>query len=165
MKTTRQAFEEVLTAGEKYTVYRMSEAIAAAFKREITVKELAEDGIIYTEGRGRKRFIMQYETRHYQSAPLKPLSCAFFAGWGQPFQLDTEGSTWSGNACFNFIGDPAALREWIAAKQLNPFFERSNLLAISGDNFDSDGQLIFPEEYEPGRHAVIDRILNSRQTA
>ena len=164
METTKETLQAVLKVGEKYTIYRMNSTIAAAFKREITIKELTEDGIIYTEGGGRKRYIMCYEDRHYSCAPLKPLSCAFFAGWGQPFRLDTEGDRWSGNACFNFIGDPAALREWIETKQINPFFERSNLLAISGGDFDRDGQLIFPEEYEQGRHAVIDRIL-STQTA
>lgn len=164
METTKEAMQAILKTGEKYTIYRMSEAMAAAFKREITVKELTDEGIIYTEGRGRKRFIMKYETRHYQSAPFKPIKCAFFVGWDQPFKLDTEGNKWSGNACFNFIGDPAALREWIETQQINPFFERSNLLAISGDDFDHDAQLIFPEEYEQGRHAVIDRIL-SKQTA
>ncbi len=161
-ETPQETFQDVFEIGKKYTIYRMSDGMAAVFKHEITVKDTdAAGNIIYTEGRGRKRYIL----RIVDSYSKKPLDCAVFEGWAQPVKIDTETSKWAGNACFNFIGEPGTVREWIEQHQENPYFELTNVLAMSGEDFDNDATMVFASHYEHGRHAVIDRIVQSRGLA
>ena len=160
----KQELRNIFKVGGKYTLYKISECMAMCSKTEINVKEIRDDGktVIFSKPRGRKRFILPLESRSYQSAPMQPFKGAIFEDWGQPIKCDSEtGNIMRGNACYNFVGIPLEVKVWIETGQLNPYFERGNVLAIPAPNADSsiEGIVVFPEDVEPGRHAVIDRIL------
>lgn len=149
--------------GQKYTLYRVSESMAMTVKTEITIKDVEEKRIVFTKSKGRKRFELSFESRHYQSAPLLPLKAAIFEGWNQPIKCDTEQSqgVMRGNACLNFLGSVDDVRAWIEQYQLNPFFEKYRVVAIgkAESTFgDAPETVVFPEEYKGG-HAIIDQIL------
>ena len=160
----KEQLKNIFKVGSKYTLYKISEGMAMTCKTEIKVKEVRDDGnsVIFSKPRGRKMFILPLESRHYQSAPMLPFVGAIFDGWDQPIKCDSEtGNIMRGNACYNFVGLPLEIKEWIETSQLNPFFELGNVLAIAPPNNSNDCEetVVFPEVVEPGRHAVIDRIL------
>ena len=153
--------------GIKYSLYHIDSIMAMTHKTEILVRSIdSEKGqVIFSKPRGRKRFILRMESRSYQSAPMIPYEGAIFEGWEQPIKCDTEQSAgvMRGNACMNFIGNVEDIREWIDEKQLNPTLRKSNIVAIDPNSTDICGDtpetVVYPELVEPGRHAVIDRLL------
>lgn len=167
MEPKQQELKSIFKVGSKYTLFKISECMAMCSKTEINVKEILyfENGttnVIFTKPRGRKRFILPLEKRAYQSAPLLPFKGAIFEGWNYPLHCDSEtGNIMRGNACYNFVGIPLEIQLLIDTGQLNPFFDKSSVLAIPEPNNDSnvDGVVVYPELVEPGRHAVIDRLL------
>ena len=99
--------------------------MAMTTKMEITVKEVREDGIVYSPRRKRKMYLMKWQTRDYSSAPLRTMEGAVFEGWDQPIPTDADmvsrhGGVMRGNACMNFVASREAIREWIDNHQLNP---------------------------------------------
>ena len=159
-----QELKEVFEVGGKYTIYRIGAAMAMTFKSEITVKEIEDNRIIFTKRNKCKRFIITFQAKDYQSAPMKPFDAGIFHGWDQPIKCDTEQSNgiMRGNACYNFMGSVLEIQAWVKSGQLNPFFDKSRVLAI--DPADSsvcgkDGAVVFPDEVQQGNHAVIDRIM------
>ena len=166
-ETKKQELKSIFKVGGKYTLYKIDECMAMTHKTEINVKEIRDDGnsVIFSKPKGRKRFILKLESRSYQSAPMLPYRGAIFEDWNQPIHCDTEYSSgvMRGNACYNFVGSELEIRVWIETGQLNPFFDKSSVLAIDRQNRDVCGEepetVVFPEAVETGRHAVIDRIL------
>jgi hypothetical protein len=87
-----------------------------------------------------------------------------FDGWDVPFKADTEDSgCFSGNACFNLVGDPAFIREWVETKQLNISVgdpAKAKILVWPTKERDSltigEGTLLYPEI--DTHHAVINHI-------
>lgn len=166
---TEQAKElvSIFTVGGKYSLYHIDSMMAMSHKTEIKVQDIEpEQGrIIFTKPRGRKRFILRLESKDYQSAPMKPYVGGIFEGWDQPIKCDTEqkSGVMRGNACMNFIGTVEAIREWIDNNQLNPGFRKDNIIAIDPDKANVCGEtpetVVYPELVEPGRHAVIDRLI------
>ena len=148
--------------GKKYTLYRIS-FMAITSKSEIQVTEIldgADDpraGVVFKLRGKRKQYILPFASRDYASAPLKPFEGAVFEGWDQPVKCDSEGCSYRGNACYNFVGDPEAVRLWIDAFQMNPAFDRSKVLAVGLDS-SSKETVVYPDLYQGG-HAVIDRVL------
>ena len=89
---TLEQFVGVFAEGQKYTIYKISEMSAMTVKMEITVKRLVKrngfsehpDCAVFTPRRKRKEYILPFESRSYQSAPLLPCRAAIFEGWDQP---------------------------------------------------------------------------------
>ncbi len=151
----------IFKEGLFYTTYVINELIAITSKAQFEVKGFREnkadvtrfDVIIQPLGK-RKLYLLPAVKRSYQTAPLEEWDGAAFEGEIQPFKVDSEGSTFSGNACYNFIGEADAIRKWIDEKQLNPKFKKECVIAITS----SGERVVYPELYKGG-HAVIDRIL------
>lgn len=164
-----EALKSVFKVGGCYTRFHIGSCMAMTHKDEIKVQEIVPEGVVYTPRGKRKLFILRWETRSYASAPLQPLDCAIFEGWDQPITCDTDDkfrkvpghcTTMRGNACYNFVAMPLEVAAWIESGQLNPFFDRTHVLAIEGDK----ETVVFPDEYKGG-HAVIDRVLSNQSAA
>lgn len=167
-----QELKEIFKVGEKYSLYYIDEMMAMSHCQQITVKRFAksnqfndwDDVVVFVLKGKRKERVLRLQKRSYQSAPMLPYKGGIFQGWDQPIKCDTEFrcGVMRGNACYNFIGTPLEIQVWIETGQLNPFFDKSSVLAIadqqSGSNNDNE-TVVFPDEVQPGRHAVIDRIL------
>ena len=119
-----------------------------------------------------KRKLFQYTllTRAYSGASLKPFEGAVFEGWDQPIKADTEGNSFRGNACFNFVPPSGAtelgaleIQAWVESGQRNPFWEKWRALAVSM-NVDAEHPevVVYPELAAGAGHAVIDRILDAQ---
>ena len=155
---TRKDIDSIFEAGKKYTIFSIG-GIGMTTKLEMQVTDFHEGNPVFKKKGKRKQFILKLRTQSYQTAPIKECEFAIFEGWDQPITCDTDGfSSFRGNALFNFVADPEAIRAWIEAGQLNPNFNRSIVISVEANNSDSKEVAVYPELYKPG-HAVLDRIL------
>lgn len=144
--------KEMFVVGNKYKVFSIN-ALAMTSASELKIHENSERGVIYTEGRKRKKYRLNLDSL---------TDMAIFEGWDQPVKADSEdGSMIHGNACLNFIGTPEEVRNWINEKQLNPNLNKGKI--ICRETADGTEKQVFPENYTPGEHAVIDKILKKNE--
>ncbi len=67
-------------------------------------------------------------------------------------------TSFSGNACFNFMQTPLEIQAIIESSNLNKdFAEHDRILSLAADR--NAPTLVYPDKYTPGTHAIIDRIL------
>jgi hypothetical protein len=82
-----------------------------------------------------------------------------------PFRTDTEGAgVFSGNACFNLVGDPEAIRQCIESRAVVPVTNsaKAKIIVARGERTtcNDDGlQLLYPEIET--HHAVVNRMKES----
>jgi hypothetical protein len=90
-------------------------------------------------------------------------------GWGLPFRADTEGGgVFSGNACYNLIGDPEAIRQCIEGRAVVPVTAsaKAKIIVARAERrtYDDEGlELLYPD-VETG-HAVVSRMKESLASA
>lgn len=167
METKATEIMNLFEVGKRYTLYKISEALAMTNKTEITVTRLLpERALVVFKARGKKNELgLPVQRQNYANGPLVFYTGAVFEGWDQPIQCDTERriGVMRGNACYNFIGTPEAIRDWIDVQQLNPHFDKSCVVAIDATKTENCGNetetVVYPELVRPGYHAVIDRLM------
>jgi hypothetical protein len=153
--TTKEVFDTVFETGKKYTIFNIDSYMAMTHKMLITVKATNERGIVFIPKGKRTAYTIPYSGKKYESDIDLVYSHAIFAGWETPITCDTDGgNTMRGNACYNFVGTPEAIRSWIDLKQLNPNFAKSSVIAIEGNK----ETVVYPEI--ECSHAVINRKKN-----
>lgn len=163
---------KIFEVGKKYTIYRIN-WMAITSKKEIQIVELRDTAAVFKDRGKRKLYLLPFESKDYESAPVKPFEGAVFEGWDQPIKCDSETNSYSGNACYNFLGTPLEIRAWIESGQLNPAFEKDRVLAVErgepegtyGIAKDKNESMVYPELYRPGYHAVIDRVMDAKERA
>jgi hypothetical protein len=90
-------------------------------------------------------------------------------GWGLPFRADTEGGgVFSGNACYNLIGEPEAIRQYIEGRAVLPVTAEAKAKIIVArterTTCDDEGlQLLYPEIET--HHAVVNRMKDNLASA
>ena len=110
-----------LYVGQKLTIFTIDSILAMTHRRFIEIRAAEKEprrvgydnnlrlGTYREQGKRRKEFFLDL-----------PSDALVFDGWEVPFTADTDGGGMiSGNACFNLVGDPAVIRDWIETKQLN----------------------------------------------
>jgi len=153
----------IFKEGQVYTIYTISEFMATTVKKQFKVKgfQINKFGgmvdVIFQPIGKRKLFILPAKTRAFQTAPVKDFGGAIFEGLDQPFLVDSETSSFCGNACYNFIGNSEEIKKWINDKQLNPNFDKSVVVAK-----DNEKEVVVYPELNKGNHAVISRILEKQ---
>jgi hypothetical protein len=79
-----------------------------------------------------------------------------------PFRTDTEGArVWAGNACYNLVGDPEAIRRLIETKAAAPISDgaKAKIIVAHAERTkcNDDGlALLYPEI--DTHHAVVNRM-------
>lgn len=152
---------DLFKAGKKYTIFTIN-GMAITSKMEIDIVANFFDSSFPTfKYRGKRKFYqLKLWSRSYESAPLKPFEGAVFEGWDLPIKCDSDvyrsGGVMRGNACYNFVGDLATIKDLIESSQLNPFFDVPRSLC-AGVNNDQETP-IFPELYRGGC-APMDRYI------
>src|SRR5262249_3236659 len=82
-------------------------------------------------------------------------------GWDLPLKADTEcGGVFAGNACFNLIGDPEAIRSLIETRAVLPVrAEAKGKILVSPQpqtGLSDEAKLLHPEIET--HHAVVNRL-------
>lgn len=152
MEAETRTASEVFEVGKKYTMFNIDSMMAMTHKQLITINQIDNEKAVFTPKGKRTKYILRFQ---------KTFESALFAGWDTPITCDTDEvntrkyGTMRGNACYNFVGNPEEIRQWISKEQLNPFFDKTRVVAV-GD--DGEETVVFSDEYKGG-NAVIDRML------
>ncbi len=83
-------------------------------------------------------------------------------GWDVPFRTDTEGKgVMAGNACYNLVGEPEAIRAYIEGRAARPITDaaKAKIIVTRTDRTtcnDEGRELLYPEI--DTHHAVVNRM-------
>jgi hypothetical protein len=83
-------------------------------------------------------------------------------GWDVPFRTDTEGKgVMAGNACYNLVGEPEAIRQYIEGQAAWPVTHtaKTKIIVCRTDRTkcnDDGRKLLYPEIQT--HHAVVNRM-------
>ena len=152
--------------GNKYTVIGVGEMLAMTFKSEITINGVdSKTGEPFWVERGKRK----------AKIFARPVGrdMLVFEGWDLPLKTDQEqdktaGYMMCGNACFNFLGDPNFVRDFIDKNNINEYFARHDTILAHGDKViatstNESGIPVYPEA--PTTHAVVQRLREKKGMA
>ncbi|MAF50771.1 MAG: hypothetical protein CMH64_01640 [Nanoarchaeota archaeon] len=112
-----------IKVGDKLTTFEISEFMAHTIKREIQIKEIHNDKLVFSCKGKRKRYYFD------------PRKNAVFKSWNLPFIADSDTNSFIGNAQINLIGDPEVIKKYFDNKQLNPEFnDYSRIIVYKADD-------------------------------
>ena len=148
--------------GQRVTLLKVDDMMAMTHRYEFTVSEVLPPAKVGYEGRNlRVGMVKQRGKRKEVYLDLRH-DDILLDGWDVPFKADTEcAGVFSGNACYNLVGDAAAIKEWIETKAVFPVSNgaKGKIIVMAGPRTKCDDSglvLLYPEV--DARHAVIDRM-------
>ena len=151
-----------LHAGQRVTLLRIDDMMAMSHRYELEVRQTLTPENVGYQGRERRvAIVRQRGKRKEQYLDLKADNI-LLDGWDVPFKADTEGGTiWAGNACYNLVGEPEAIRQTIESRAVYPVSEdaKAKIIVSRGPRTkcdDSETELLYPEIET--HHAVVNRM-------
>ncbi|OAI40551.1 hypothetical protein AYO40_04680 [Planctomycetaceae bacterium SCGC AG-212-D15] len=152
-----------LSVGQRVTLLRIDEMMAMSHRYELEVRQLVSptERVGY-EGRKERVAIVRQRGKRKDFYLDLAADDILLDGWGQPFRTDTEGvGVMAGNACYNLIGDPEAIRQVIETRAVLPVTDSAKAKIIVSraerTTCSDDGQeLLYPEI--DTHHSVVNRM-------
>jgi hypothetical protein len=141
---------------------KIDECMALTHRYELSVCQVLEAKAVGYEGRkARVGTVKQRGKRKEQYLDLVA-DDILLDGWDLPFKTDTEcAGVFAGNACYNLVGDPAAIRSCIEEKAVYPVTDSAKakilVSAAPRTTCDDSGIVLLYPDIET-HHAVINRI-------
>ncbi len=152
----------MLADGQRVTLLTIDEGLAMTHRYELTVRAALEPRAVGYDGRRRRVAVVRQRGRRRDLYLDLRADDILLDGWGLPFRTDTEaGGVMAGNACYNLVGDPEAIRRVIEAKAILPVSDdaKAKVIVARGARTrcdDSEVELLYPGL--DTHHAVINRI-------
>ncbi len=151
-----------LRPGQKVSLLTIDEVMAMTHRHELMIREPLEPKPRGYEGR--KTRLATVTQRGKRTVRYLDLAAddILLHGWDLPFQTDSEaGGVFSGNACFNLVGDAAVIRAWIETETVLPVSEeaKAKMLVSAAPRTTCDDrgiELLYPDIET--HHAVVNRI-------
>ena len=151
-----------LHAGQRVTLLKIDDMMAMSHRYELEVRQaLVSENVGYQGRERRVAIVRQRGKRKEQYLDLKA-DDILLDGWDVPFKTDTEGGTiWAGNACYNLVGDPEAIRQVIETRAVVPVTDSAKAkIIVSTDPrtkcTDEGTALLYPDIET--HHAVVNRM-------
>ena len=154
-----------LSLGQRLTLLRIDDALALTHRYEFEVRSVEEPHAVGYEGRKQRVAVVRQRGKRKEFYLDLASDDVLLDGWGLPFRTDTEGrGVFSGNACYNLVGDPVAIRECIETRAVWPVSDAAKAKIIVArterTNCSDDGlELLYPD-IDTG-HAVVNRMKAS----
>ena len=152
----------ILTVGQRVTLLKIDDALAMTHRYELELRQLlAPERVGYQGLKTRLAVIRQRGKRKEQYLDLGA-DDILLDGWDLPFRADTEGGgIMAGNACFNLIGDPEAIRACIETRAVVPVRDEAKAKIIVSRSErtkcgDVGQALLYPDI--DTYHAVVNRM-------
>ncbi len=114
-----------LSVGQRVTLLRIDDCLAMTHRYELEVRSLyGPERVGYQGRKERLAVVRQRGKRKDQFLDLEDDDIVL-DGWGLPFITDTESSgIMAGNACFNLIGEPEVIRQYVEGRGGDPGHRR-----------------------------------------
>jgi hypothetical protein len=151
-----------LSVGQRVTLLKIDDCLAMTHRYELEVRAVLDVRAVGYEGRLKRVAAVRQRGRRKDLYLDLAADDILLDGWGLPFRTDTEGGgVVSGNACYNLVGDPVAIRNVIETKAIFPVTEdaKAKIIVAQSDRTkcnDDDQELLYP--HIQTHHAVVNRF-------
>jgi hypothetical protein len=151
-----------LTQGQRVTLLTIDDMMAMTHRHELEIRQVLEPEAVGYEGRNQRVAIVRQRGKRKDRYLDLAADDILLDGWNVPFRADNEeGHIWAGNACFNLVGDPEAIRQYIETRAALPVTDVAKAKIIVGRSArttcNDDGlELLYPDIET--HHAVINRF-------
>jgi hypothetical protein len=151
-----------LTAGQRVTLLKIDDMMAMTHRYELEVRAVQEPQAVgYQNCKTRLATVRQRGKRKEQYLDLAA-DDILLTGWDLPFRADTEcNGVMAGNACYNLVGEPEAIRDCIERRAALPVSDSAKAKIIvcrtERTSCSDDGQALLYPEIET-HHAVVNRM-------
>jgi hypothetical protein len=155
-----------LSVGQRVTLLKIDECMAMTHRYELEVRRVLEPEPVGYEGRRQRVAVVRQRGKRKEQYLDLAADDILLDGWGLPFKTDTEGNgIWAGNACYNLIGNPEAIRQCIEERAALPVNDAAKAKIIVAraerTKCNDDGlELLYPDITT--HHAVIARFKVAR---
>jgi hypothetical protein len=151
-----------LTTGQRVTLLKIDDMMAMTHRYELEVRTVQEPQAVgYQNCKTRLATVRQRGKRKEQYLDLGA-DDILLSGWDLPFRADTEcNGVMAGNACYNLVGDPEAIRDCIESRAALPVSDSAKAKMIVSrterTSCSDDGQALLYPNIET-HHAVVNRM-------
>lgn len=151
-----------LSTGQRITLLKIDDVMAMSHRYEMEIRKTLEPQPVGYEGRKTRVAVVRQRGKrkdHYLDLAADDI---VLDGWNVPFRTDTEGAgIMTGNACYNLVGEPEVIREYIENRAALPVTDsaKAKIIVSRGERTrcdDSECELLYPE-IDTG-HAVVNRM-------
>ena len=155
-----------LSTGQRVTLLKIDDALAMTHRYELEVRAALEPQGVGYQGRHQRVAVVRQRGKRRTFYLDLAADDILLDGWDQPFRADTEcGGVFSGNACYNLVGDPEAIRDCIESLAVFPVSDSAKAKVIVAREprircDDKDLTLLCPDI--DTHHAVINRMKEAR---
>jgi hypothetical protein len=152
----------MLSIGQRVTLLKIDETLAMCHRYEMEVREVLTPERVGYEGRKTRLAVIRQRGKRKTFFLDLAADDILLEGWEQPFRTDTEGAgVMAGNACYNLVGDPDAIRACIETKALVPVTDSAKakifVACAERTTCNNDGLALLYPEIE-SHHAVVNRF-------
>jgi hypothetical protein len=151
-----------LTQWQKVTLLKIDDAMAMTHRFELEVRQVLVPQKVGYEGRRQRVAIVRQRGRRKDQYLDLAADDILLDGWDLPFQTDGEaGGIFAGNACYNLVGEPEAIRSCIESRAVAPVSDSAKAMIIVArgprTKCDEEGlELLYPDIETA--HAVVSRM-------
>jgi hypothetical protein len=151
-----------LSQGQRVTLLKIDEMLAMTHRYELEVRQLLSPQAVGYEGRRQRVAVVRQRGKRKEQYLDLAADDILLDGWALPFRTDTEGNgVMAGDACYNLVGEPEAIRRCIEERAVLPVSEQAKAKIIVAraerTTCNDDGLLLlFPDIRT--HHAVINRM-------
>jgi hypothetical protein len=159
------AFWEIktmLSIGQRVTLLKIDEMLAMTHRYEMEVRQMLDAQPVGYEGRKTRLAVIRERGKRKDFYLDMAKDDILLDGWGLPFQTDTETSgVFAGNACYNLVGEPEAIRYCIETRAVVPVSNdaKAKIIVARGERTrcDDEGLALLYPDIET-HHAVVNRM-------
>jgi hypothetical protein len=154
-----------LKIGQRVTLLRIDDMMALSHRYELEVRQVLEPAPTGYQGRQQRVAAVRQKGKRKEFYLDLGADDIVLDGWDVPFRTDTECSgVFAGNACYNLVGDPEAIRQYIETKAVFPATDDAKAkIIVSREPRTSCGDegtaLLYPDIET--HHAVINRMKDA----
>jgi hypothetical protein len=155
--------------GQRLTLLRIDDFMAMTHRYELEVRAVLDPQSVGYEGRRQRVAAVRQRGKRKDFYLDLAADDILLDGWNLPFRADTEGAgVFSGNACYNLVGEPEAIRQCIESRAAVPVSEsaKAKIIVARGERTtctDEGLELLYPEIET--HHAVVNRMKDARDEA
>jgi hypothetical protein len=151
-----------LSVGLRVTLLKIDECLAMSHRYELEVRKALEPEAVGYQKRYTRIAVVRQRGKRKELFLDLASDDILLEVWDLPFRTDTEcNGVWAGNACYNLVGEPEAIRQCIESRALIPISEDAKAKIIVArterTKCNDDGlEFLYPDI--DTHHAVVNRM-------
>jgi hypothetical protein len=154
-----------LKIGQRVTLLKIDDMMAMSHRYELEIRSVLDPEPVGYEGRKQRVATVRQRRKRKEFYLDLEEDDILLDGWEVPFIMDTESDgVFAGNACFNLVGDPDAIRQCIETRAALPITDDAKAKIIVARQArtkcsDEETELLYPDIET--HHAVVNRMKES----